>query len=357
MNLTGFQKWFKELSELKHLIIAGPCAAESEKQVLETAMEISKIKHVKVFRAGVWKPRTSPSDFQGIGNEALKWLSDAKKNTGLLTCVEVATPEHIEQCLKNNVDIFWIGARTVANPFSVQAIADALKGIDVPVLVKNPINPDLKLWIGAIERVYNAGINKIAAIHRGFYPFEETKFRNIPKWEIPIELKTIFPDLQIINDPSHIAGKRELLLKAAEQALCMDIDGFMIETHINPQQALSDANQQITPAELTEMLDKLIFREKDFNSDDFKCQLENLRLQIDSIDFQLIELLSKRMKIVEKIGNYKNDNNISILQLERWRQIRQTRIKAGEELNLDPEFVKKLMQIIHNHSISIQTKN
>lgn len=355
MTFIGFQKWFDNLADSSHLIIAGPCSAETEAQVLETAMEISKISSVKVFRAGVWKPRTNPGNFEGIGKIALDWLKKVKKQTGLLTCVEVATPEHVKLALENEVDILWIGARTVVNPFSVQAIADELKGVDIPVMIKNPINPDLKLWIGAIERIYNAGINKIVAIHRGFFPFEDTKFRNIPKWEISIELKTLFPDLQIINDPSHIAGKRELIKEIASYALCMNVDGLMIETHNNPLVALSDSAQQITPIELKKLLGELKFRKNIFDNNEIISELEQLRFQIDSLDFQMLELLAKRMNIIKKIGNYKNQKEISIFQVERWREINDTRINAGKELNLDLTFVKKIMQLIHNQSISLQT--
>ncbi|MBN2891946.1 MAG: bifunctional 3-deoxy-7-phosphoheptulonate synthase/chorismate mutase type II [Bacteroidales bacterium] len=357
MNFLGFRNWFDSLSNCSHLVIAGPCSAESEEQVLDTARQISKIEQVKVFRAGVWKPRTSPNDFEGVGEIALKWLKKVKSETGLLTCVEVATSKHVEKCLENDVDIFWVGARTVANPFSVQSIADVLKGVDKPVLIKNPINPDLKLWVGAIERIYKAGINKIAAIHRGFYPFEDTRFRNIPKWEIPIELKTLFPNLQIITDPSHIAGKIELIKEVASQALCMNVDGLMIETHNNPKVALSDASQQLTPLQLDVLLKELKFRKEQIINKELLSDLQNWRFQIDSLDFQMLELLSKRMEIVEKMGKYKEERNMSVFQLERWKEIRATRIKAGEELGLDSDFVKKILQIIHNQSIIAQSKN
>ena len=350
MDFIGFQKWFPRLENLSYLIIAGPCSAESELQILQTAQKISKIEEVNVFRAGVWKPRTSPNSFEGVGDRAFGWLKKVRTETNLLTCVEVATPQHVEKSLKNEVDILWIGARTVANPFSVQAIADVLTGVDVPVMIKNPINPDLKLWIGAIERIQKAGISKIVAIHRGFYPFEDTKFRNIPKWEIPIELKTIFPDLQIINDPSHIAGQRNLVQEVANLAVCMNMDGLIIETHIKPDEALSDAKQQLTPDELVNLLKSLTFRKESFDNGD-SAILEQLRFQIDSLDYQMLELLAKRMEIVKKIGYFKNIKNISLFQVERWKQIRETRINAGVELKLDENFVKRILQIIHNQSI------
>jgi len=358
MNFVGFQSWYKELSDIEHLIIAGPCAAETQEQLLKTAIAIKKNIQIKVFRAGVWKPRTNPNTFSGVGEIAFEWLREVKKTTNLLVCVEVATPEHIEKCLKNRdaVDILWIGSRTVTNPFSVQAIADELINCDIPVMIKNPITPDLKLWIGAIERVYNSGISKIAAIHRGFHPYETTVFRNIPKWDIVIDLKTQFPDLQIINDPSHIAGDTKLIYEVASKALCLNFDGLMIETHENPTNALSDAKQQLTPNQLDELLKELVFRKSDSEITPNNNDLEKYRLQIDTIDYQLLELLAKRMNIIEKIAEFKNTKNLSIFQLDRWRKIKNSRIEAGNKLNLDTEFVKNLIQLIHIESISLQTK-
>lgn len=356
MEFIGFKKWYKELSEEQHLIIGGPCAAENDDQVLETAKRIVEHTNIKVFRAGVWKPRTNPGTFEGVGEKALDWLQSVKKYTGLLTMTEVATPEHVEKALNKNIDILWIGARTTVNPFSVQAIADALVGIDVPVLIKNPINPDLKLWIGAIQRIYKSGISKIAAIHRGFYPFEETKFRNIPKWEFLIELKTLFPDLQVINDPSHIAGKRNLLFDVAQMALDMNVDGLMIESHIKPDVALSDSAQQLTPIKLAELLNNLTFRKDYVQKDRAIDELEQLRHSIDSLDFQLLELLAKRMEITQKIGKVKDQRQLSIFQIERWKNIRDTRIQAGEELSLNSNFVKKILQVVHNEAINVQIK-
>ncbi len=355
MEFIGFNKWHKSLSNLEHLIIAGPCSAENREQVINTALQIDKIPEVNIFRAGVWKPRTNPGTFEGVGKIAFKWLKEVKQQTNLLTTIEVATPEHVELALKNNVDILWIGARTTVNPFSVQAIADAVKGVDIPILIKNPINPDLKLWIGAIQRFSKAGIRKIAAIHRGFFPFEDTRFRNIPKWELMIELKTQFPDLQIINDPSHIAGQRNIVPEVAQMALNMNVNGLMIETHNNPNVALSDANQQLTPTQLSEMIKNLIFRKNNTNIKQIS-PLEHLRNSIDSIDFQLLELLAKRMKIVREIGKYKNENKLSIFQLDRWKDIRNSRFKAGNELKLSEDFVKKILQLVHNESINVQSK-
>jgi chorismate mutase len=357
MIIKKFQTWDKKLQECEHLIIAGPCSAESESQTLKTAIEIAKINKIKVYRAGIWKPRTTPNSFEGVGQKALPWLKKVKQQTGLLTTVEVATPEHIEICLKNqdSVDFFWLGARTVANPFSMQAIADALAGVDIPVMVKNPIIPELKLWIGAIERLYKKGINKIAAIHRGFYPFEQTKYRNIPKLELLVEFKSILPQIQIIGDPSHIAGKRSLLLDVINILLAMNVDGLMIESHINPSEALSDAEQQITPMDLKILLENLNFTKNNEKNMQLK-ELQQLRLGIDSLDYQLLELLSKRIDIVKKIAIIKKQNNISPFQLDRWREIVKTRLKFADELNLDRNLTKKILQMIHKESIEIQTK-
>ncbi len=339
-------------------IIAGPCSAETETQVIETSKLISECTKVKVFRAGIWKPRTSPENFEGIGEPAFDWLRKVKKETGLLTTTEAATPEHIEICLKNRdaLDIIWIGARTTANPFSVQALADALKGVDIPVLIKNPLNPDIKLWAGAIERFQKAGIKNIGAIHRGFYPFENINLRNLPKWELAIEIKSLFPDIPLINDPSHIAGKREYIRNIAQKALDLNFDGLMIETHINPDVALSDAKQQLTPSALNTLLQNLKFRKSTSDDTEFTDILEQYRDQIDSIDFQLIELLNKRMKITEDIGKYKLKNNVSIFQLKRWLDITKTRQEFGDSLGMDIQFIKRILQLVHRESIRIQSK-
>ncbi|MEA3450870.1 MAG: chorismate mutase [Bacteroidota bacterium] len=356
MELIPFQNWDEKLKNNKNLFIAGPCSAENRNQLVETALEISQNQKVKIFRAGVWKPRTTPNSFEGVGEKALDWLKEVKQKTDLLTCVEIATPKHLEICLKNKgaVDVFWIGARTVANPFALQALADALKGVDVPVMVKNPVIPDLKLWIGAIERLYKNGINKIAAIHRGFYPFEETRYRNIPKWELIVNLKMQLPQLQIIGDPSHIAGKTELIEEVSALFMSMNVDGLMIETHNNPNKALSDAKQQVTPAQLNQLLEKLNFEK--ISTSSFNTEIKQLRIGIDSIDFQILDMLSQRFDIVEKIGAYKYNNNISVLQLDRWRKIIKSRLKVAKELNLELNFTKKIMQLVHKESIEIQSK-
>jgi len=355
--ILPFEKWFPQLNE-SPVIIAGPCSAESELQLLSTALEISKIERVKIYRTGIWKPRTRPGSFEGVGKIGLEWLAKVKAETGLLTAVEVATPQHVEHCLKvqnSAVDILWIGARTTGNPFAVQELVNSLKGCDIPILVKNPVNPDIDLWIGALERFNYTGISRLAAVHRGFYPFEKTSLRNIPKWELPIELKIRFPNLPVICDPSHIAGKVDLIESIAQKALDLDFDGLMIETHINPKEALSDAKQQITPDELGKLLDKLNFRKISCQNSDFNNRLEQYREQIDSIDTQMLELLSQRNKIVGRIGNFKKDNNVTIFQLRRWTEILATRTELARRLGLSTDFTKKLLQLVHEESIRIQT--
>ncbi|OQX97052.1 MAG: 3-deoxy-7-phosphoheptulonate synthase [Bacteroidetes bacterium 4572_117] len=355
LDIIPINKWYKGLAE-KPVIIAGPCSAETKEQVLQTAVEISKIPQVKIFRAGIWKPRTRPGSFEGVGTIGLKWLAKVKQKTKLLTAVEVATPEHVKICKQNpeSVDILWIGARTTANPFSVQELADALKGLDIPVMIKNPINPDLSLWIGAIERVYNSGINKIAAIHRGFSPFEPTKLRNIPKWEIPIDLKLHFPKLDIINDPSHISGIKKYVSEIAQDALDLNMDGLMIETHINPEKALSDAKQQLKPEELAVLLERIKYRLAENKNPEFISNLEQFRYQIDSIDQQIIELLAHRMLVIEDIGAYKADNNVTIFQLKRWKKIISSRLQLAKDNNVDQNFMRKLLQLVHKESIRKQ---
>jgi chorismate mutase len=356
MVFTAYKQWFKELNDSDFIMIAGPCSAETRKQVTETAIELNKIPEVKIFRSGIWKPRTNPNQFEGVGAEALEWLKEVKQATDLLTCVEVACPEHVELCLKNNVDILWIGARTTVNPFSVQSLADVLKGVDIPVLVKNPVSPDLKLWIGAIERFYKSGLTKLAAVHRGFYPFESTRYRNVPKWELMIELKSNFQDLPVIIDPSHIAGKRDLIEEVIKMAMCLNVEGFMIEVHNNPDNALSDSFQQITPNRLSELLKELNLRNYNKQNANKPDTLSIFRQSIDSIDFQLIELLAKRMEIVKQIGEYKILNNLSVFQVERWKNIVKSRLQLAKDLNLDASFIKNILQIIHNESIEIQSK-
>ena len=353
LNITPIQEWL--LNSKKPIIISGPCSAESEKQVLSTAKELAKTGKVNALRAGIWKPRTRPNSFEGMGEPALKWLKDAGNATGLPVTTEVANAQHVELCLKNGIDILWIGARTTVNPFSVQEIADALKGVDIPVMVKNPVNPDLQLWIGALERVNQAGITKIAAIHREYSSFEKAPFRNAPKWELAIELKTLCPELPIICDPSHIAGNRDLLPFISQKALDLAMDGLMIETHITPKSALSDAAQQITPENLSAMLGELVVRESVSKNSEFKNQLDELRKMIDEIDEEIVQKLSSRMKISEKIGEYKRDNNVTILQVKRWEEVTGKWLAFAPALGVSDDFTKKLLQLIHKESIRMQT--
>jgi chorismate mutase len=336
-------------------IIAGPCSAETEEQVLMTARELVKIPQVKVFRAGIWKPRTRPSGFEGVGTIGLKWLQQVKNETGLLTTVEVANPQHVAQALAHNIDILWIGARTVVNPFSIQEISEALRGVDVPVMIKNPLNPDIKTWIGALERLNYVGIKKIIAIHRGFSFFNRTPYRNSPMWEIPIELKRLFPALPVIVDPSHICGDRDLIPATSQKALDLEMNGLMIETHINPEAALTDKEQQLTPAQLKELISGLVLREE-YGTIEFENLLEELRSEIDKLDEELIDILARRMTVVEEIGKYKKENNITILQLKRWSHIIHDRVEGGVNLGLTRDFILKLLEAIHEESIQRQTE-
>ncbi|MCF8367753.1 MAG: bifunctional 3-deoxy-7-phosphoheptulonate synthase/chorismate mutase type II [Bacteroidales bacterium] len=353
LNIQPLESWLGKLNG--PLIISGPCSAESEEQVLKTAHGLSKIPNIKIFRAGIWKPRTRPGMFEGMGEKALPWLKKVKEETGLLTAVEVANPSHIEAALKNNIDILWIGARTVVNPFSLQELATTLEGVDIPVMVKNPVNPDLNLWLGAVERFMLAGITKIAAVHRGFYFFDKTPYRNAPMWEIPIELKRRVPNLPMICDPSHICGERALLLDIAQKALDLEMDGLMIESHFDPDHALTDPQQQLTPEDLKILIDSLVIRfEK--GSNEFENRLEELRSEIDKIDAELLHILSRRMSLVEEIGNYKVDHNITILQLKRWSNIVSDRLKTGINVGLSRDFLVKLLENVHTESIRKQTE-
>jgi chorismate mutase len=338
------------------LIISGPCSAESREQLIKTAHELSKIGKVCVFRTGIWKPRTRPGTFEGVGEKGLKWLQEVHQTTGLPVAVEVASPYHLDQVYKYNINMVWIGARTTSNPFSIQELADKLSGTDIPVLVKNPINPDLNLWIGALERFYGTGIRKLAAVHRGFYPFEQTHLRNIPKWELPIELKTRINELPIFCDPSHIAGSREHISEISQKALDLNMDGLMIESHINPDEALSDAQQQLTPKNLEKLLNNLVYRTNDPNDIGFRDAMESLREKIDSIDEQIIELLAKRMDVVGEIAQYKSQKKVTIFQLRRWEKIISSRVSQGIELGLSKKFIKDLLELVHKASIARQTE-
>jgi len=340
----------------KPLIIAGPCSAETEAQVLETAQRLAKTGKVDMLRAGIWKPRTRPGSFEGIGTKGLPWLQQAKKLTGLPTTVEVATGKQVEDALHFEVDMLWIGARTTVNPFSVQEVADALRGSDVPVLIKNPINPDLELWTGAVERVAKAGIKKIGLIHRGFSAYGNTEYRNAPMWHLAIEMKRRNPELIMINDPSHICGRRDILMDVAQKAIDLDYDGLMIESHIDPDNAWSDAKQQVTPERLAEMLEAIVWRKEDVNSEEFHAALEKLRQQINHLDDEMMQILSQRMKLAEQIGLYKKENNITILQTSRWNEILERAFNRGEKIGLSKEFITKYFDAVHMESINHQNK-
>ncbi len=355
LNIEPMEQWFPKTKDLP-LLIAGPCSAESEEQVLETAKLIEKDHRAMVYRAGLWKPRTRPGTFEGVGAKGLPWLKKVKEQTRLLVATEVAKAEHVQQAIDAGVDILWIGARTTVNPFSVQELADALKGHDIPVLVKNPINPDLQLWIGALERINQAGITKLGAIHRGFSPNSESKYRNDPKWKLAIELKRILPDMPIVCDPSHIGGSRELIEPVAQKAFDLQMEGLMIETHINPEVALSDAKQQVTPARLKTILDAIILRRADSANNEFVESLKELRGKIDNVDDELITLLGKRMALVDQIGESKKENNVTILQVGRYENILNDRVAKGEDENLSADFVKDIFEFIHQNSIKRQEK-
>ena len=336
-------------------IMAGPCSAESEEQVIETARQLYK-NGIKIFRAGIWKPRTRPSTFEGVGTKGLPWLKRVKEEFGMLTAIEVANVKHVYDSLKAGIDILWIGARTSANPFSVQEIADSLRGVDIPVMVKNPVNPDAELWIGALERINNVGIKKIAAIHRGFSTYNKSEYRNSPQWEIPMELKRRIPDLQIITDPSHICGSKELLLEVSQRSMDLNFDGLMIETHINPEKALSDPEQQITPEELKILLNKLVLRRSDIENALLLTTLEELRQEIVIFDDKLLDILNGRMAVSRKIGEYKKKHNITILQASRWDKILKSRIEYAGKKDLSEEFIMKIFKAIHQESINHQTR-
>lgn len=330
-------------------LIAGPCSAETEEQVMDTARKLAA-RGVKIFRAGVWKPRTKPGGFEGNGVTALPWLKRVKEELGMYTAVEVATAQHVRDALAYGVDLLWIGARTTANPFAVQEVADALEGMDIPVLIKNPVNPDLDLWIGAVERVYNAGIRKLGVIHRGFSSYDKKIYRNLPQWHIPIELRRQLPNLPIICDPSHIGGKRELIAPLCQQAMDLNFDGLIVESHCNPEKAWSDASQQVTPEVLDLILNTLVIRDTAQTTE----SLVSLRRQIDELDNNLLELLAKRMRVSREIGQYKKEHNMPILQSQRYDEILQVRIKQAEQMGMDTEFMKTVLVAIHEESVRTQ---
>ena len=330
-------------------VIAGPCSAETEEQVMTTARQLAS-KGCHIFRAGVWKPRTKPGGFEGNGEEALPWMKRVKEETGMAITTEVATPEHVELALKYGIDILWIRARTTANPFAMQAIADSIRGMDIPVFVKNPVNPDLELWIGAMERINQAGIKRIAAVHRGFSSYEKKIYRNQPMWQIPIELRRRIPDLPIICDPSHIGGSRELIAPLCQQAMDLGFDGLIVETHCDPDKAWSDANQQVTPEVLDYILSLLIIRNKTVTTEG----INELRKQIDELDNNLMDLLSKRMRVSREIGQYKKEHNMTVLQTSRYNEILDKRGAQGSLCGMDAKFIKEIFEAIHEESVRQQ---
>ncbi|MFT7351292.1 MAG: chorismate mutase [Flavobacterium sp.] len=354
-NKKEFRNWLDAFKLDHPLVIAGPCSAETEDQVMQIAREL-KDSDVSIFRAGIWKPRTRPGGFEGVGEIGLKWLQKAKAETGLLMATEVANAAHVKLALAHDIDVLWIGARTTVNPFAVQEIADALQNTEKIVLVKNPVNPDLALWIGGVERLYNAGIKKLGVIHRGFSTYEKTKYRNIPEWQIAIELQNRFPDLPLICDPSHITGKRDMIQEVSQQALDLNYDGLIIETHIDPDNAWSDAAQQVTPAVLKQIFEDLKVKKPDVQEDEYNSEMLKLRANIDIADSKLLEILGNRMLVAEKIGALKKEKNVAVLQNKRWNEILGKMILDGEQKGLSEEFILKIFKAIHQESISHQEK-
>lgn len=354
-NNKSLRTWLDDFNLNHPLVIAGPCSAETEEQVLKIAHEL-KNSDVSIFRAGIWKPRTRPGGFEGVGAIGLKWLQKAKQETGLLMATEVATAAHVQLAIEHDIDVLWIGARTAVNPFAVQEIADALNGTDKIVLLKNPVNPDLSLWLGGLERLYNANIKKLGVIHRGFSTYEKTKYRNNPEWQIAIDLQNRFPDLPLLCDPSHITGKRDMIQEVSQHALDLNYDGLIIETHIDPDNAWSDAAQQVTPASLKQMFVDLRVRKETDDADDYNLRLAKLRAQIDNYDEKILEILGNRMKIADQIGELKKEKNVAILQNKRWNEILGKMILDGKEIGLSEEFVLQLFKAIHQESIHHQEK-
>lgn len=345
LNLPGID------ATKRPLVIAGPCSAETEEQVMDTARQLARA-GIRIFRAGIWKPRTKPGGFEGVGAEGLPWLQRVQQELGLLVSTEVATPAHVEACLKAGVDLFWIGARTAANPFAMQEIADTLKGHDVPVLVKNPVNPDLELWIGGLERINQAGIKRLGVIHRGFSTYDKRIYRNLPMWHVPIELRRRIPNLPIIGDPSHIGGRRELIAPLAQQAMDLGFDGLIVESHCNPDCAWSDAKQQVTPDVLEFILEKLVIRSGVQNTE----SLDTLRKQIDTIDNDILELLAKRMRVSREIGTYKKEHSMTVVQTQRYSEILSKRGAQGALCGMSAEFVKAVFEAIHEESVRQQVE-
>jgi len=354
-NKKELRNWLNNFGLDHPLVIAGPCSAETEQQVLTIAHQL-KDTDATVYRAGIWKPRTRPGNFEGVGALGLKWLQKAKEETGLMITTEVANANHVELALQHDVDILWIGARTTVSPFIVQEIADALKGTDKPVLIKNPVNPDLSLWLGAVERFHKADIPNLGVIHRGFSTYEKTRYRNNPEWQLPIDLQNRLPDLPLILDPSHIAGRRDIIFDLCQTALDLNYDGLMVETHHDPDNAWSDAAQQITPSTLIKFMEELRVRKETDQDVEYKNRINTFRTQIDVIDHQLIEMLGKRMIVADAIGQLKKDHNVAVLQTKRWNEILGKMILQGEEKNLSEEFILRVFKAIHQESINHQEK-
>ena len=342
--------------ESRPLIIAGPCSVESETQLMETAIRLKNTGSVDMIRGGIWKPRTRPNSFEGVGAIGLPWMKKVKERPGLPVTTEVAKASHVELCLEFDIDVLWIGARTTVNPFAVQEIADALKGVDIPVMVKNPINPDLALWLGAVERLQKVGLNKLGAIHRGFSFSGEKYYRNRPQWQYPIDFKQAMPEIPMINDPSHICGRRDILQKVSQKAMDLNFDGLMIESHITPDEAWSDAKQQITPKVFGELIKNLILREYDPSNTPQRTEMEKLRKQINLIDDELINLLSSRMAVARSIGEYKKENNITILQSDRWKLIQDRYRHMAKVHDLSEDFIIRFIKSVHDESINQQEK-
>ncbi|GET27196.1 chorismate mutase [Prolixibacter sp. NT017] len=354
LDIMPISHWLPNIDN--PLLVAGPCSLETEEQALATARELAKDKRVFVYRGGIWKPRTRPGSFEGVGSIGLEWMKRIKEETGLPVGTEVANAQHVEECLKAGIDVMWIGARSTASPFTVQEIADVLKGTDQTVMVKNPVNPDVQLWVGALERLNQAGIKNLVAIHRGFTPFRESKYRNYPGWKTVIELKRLLPNLPIIGDPSHIAGKREYLLEISQKVFDLGLDGLMLESHIDPSCALSDKAQQVTPADLGKILDELVIKYASSDDPNFENKLEELRGRIDQIDHEMMEILASRMELVKQIGEYKKQNKVTALQINRWAQMMDDRTNLAGKLHLDETFIKILFQLIHEDSVRQQTE-
>ena len=354
-NTKELRTWLDDMKLDHPLVIAGPCSAETEEQVLKIAHEL-KDSDVNYYRAGIWKPRTRPGNFEGVGALGLGWLKKVKEQTGMKTCTEVANAAHCKLAIENDVDLLWIGARSTVSPFIMQEIADALAGTDKIVLVKNPVNPDLALWLGGIERLYTAGIKNLGAIHRGFSTYDKSKYRNNPNWQLAIEFQNKFPDLPLICDPSHITGNREMIFDVSQVALDLNFDGLMIETHFDPDNAWSDAAQQVTPTALKQIMEDLKIRKETETAPDYRESLENLRAQINVVDDQLIDLLGKRMQVADKIGELKKEKNVAILQSRRWNEILGNMVLEGSNKGLSEEFVLKMFKAIHQESINHQEK-